>query len=57
MYIIYVHIILIYLSYIDKVERFFRLIKKPESEYIYKDDFIPFLQGKYYSSSTNNNIL
>ena len=31
--------------HIDKIERFFRLIKKPESDYIYKDDFIPFLQG------------
>jgi serine/threonine-protein phosphatase 2A regulatory subunit B'' len=28
----------------DKIERFVRIIKKPESEFIYKDDFIPFLQ-------------
>lgn len=28
----------------DRVERFFRIIKKHESEYIVKDDFVPFLQ-------------
>jgi hypothetical protein len=28
----------------DKIERFVRIIKKPESDFIYKDDFIPFLQ-------------
>ena len=28
----------------DRVERFFRVIKQPEVEYILKDDFVPFLQ-------------
>jgi hypothetical protein len=28
----------------DRIERFFRIIKKHEAEYIVKDDFIPFLQ-------------
>ncbi len=28
----------------DRVERFFRVIKRHDAEYIYKDDFIPFLQ-------------
>lgn len=28
----------------DKYERFFRIIKHPNSDYIVKDDFIPFLQ-------------
>ena len=28
----------------DRTERFFRVIKKHEAEYIYKDDFVPFLQ-------------
>lgn len=28
----------------DRIERFFRIIKKHDSEYIYKDDFVPFLQ-------------
>lgn len=28
----------------DRIERFFRVIKRHDAEYIYKDDFIPFLQ-------------
>lgn len=28
----------------DRLERFFRIIKKHGAEYIYKDDFVPFLQ-------------
>lgn len=28
----------------DRIERFFRIIKRHEAEYIVKDDFIPFLQ-------------
>jgi serine/threonine-protein phosphatase 2A regulatory subunit B'' len=28
----------------DRVERFFRVIKRHDAEYIFKDDFIPFLQ-------------
>ena len=28
----------------DRLERFFRVIKKHDAEYIFKDDFIPFLQ-------------
>ncbi len=28
----------------DRIERFFRIIKKHDSDYIVKDDFIPFLQ-------------
>lgn len=28
----------------DRVERFFRVIKQPEVEFILKDDFVPFLQ-------------
>jgi len=28
----------------DRTERFFRVIKKHDAEYIYKDDFVPFLQ-------------
>lgn len=28
----------------DKIERFFRVIKRPDAEYIHKDDFVPFLQ-------------
>jgi serine/threonine-protein phosphatase 2A regulatory subunit B'' len=28
----------------DRIERFFRIIKKHDAEYIFKDDFVPFLQ-------------
>jgi serine/threonine-protein phosphatase 2A regulatory subunit B'' len=28
----------------SRVERFFRVIKRCEADFIYKDDFIPFLQ-------------
>jgi serine/threonine-protein phosphatase 2A regulatory subunit B'' len=28
----------------DRIERFFRIIKKHDADYIYKDDFVPFLQ-------------
>ena len=28
----------------DRIERFFRTVKQPESDYIFKDDFVPFLQ-------------
>lgn len=30
----------------DRLERFFRAIKQPDSECIYKDDFVPFIQVK-----------
>ncbi len=28
----------------DRIERFFRIIKRHDAEYIFKDDFVPFLQ-------------
>jgi serine/threonine-protein phosphatase 2A regulatory subunit B'' len=28
----------------DRIERFFRIIKKHDTDYIFKDDFVPFLQ-------------